>query len=106
MEHHNLMTDTAETGPDLQAIHEIFYHDQAVAEMCDELCRLAREIRRQVREGRPLPALGALTAVAPLQRLLSGQLQTRLVRESTELHAGQGKPSTETDPQNMYPGYL
>ena len=106
MEHNDLMTDIAETGSGLRAIPEIFCHDQAVAEMCDELCRLAREIRRQVREGRPLPALGALTAVAPLQRLLSGQLQTRLVRESIELHAEQGMPSTATDPQNMYPGYL
>ena len=106
MEHHNLMTDPVETGPDLRAIHEIFYHDQAVAEMCDELCRLAREIRRQVRDGRHLPALGALTAVAPLQQLLTGQLQTRLMRGSIELDVGPGMPSMATDPQNMYPGYL
>ncbi len=106
MEHNDLMTDIAETGSGLRAIPEIFCHDQAVAEMCDELCRLAREISRQVREGRHLPALGALTAVAPLQQLLSGQLQTRLMRGSIELDVGPGMPSMATDPQNMYPGYL
>ena len=106
MEHYNLMTDLAETGSELRAIPEIFCHDQAVAEMCDELCRLAREIRRQVRDGRHLPALGALTAVAPLQHLLTGQLQTRLMRGSIELDVGPGMPSMAPDPQNMYPGYL
>ena len=106
MEHNDLMTDIAETGSELRAVPEIFCHDQAVAEMCNELCRLAREIRKQVREGRPLPALGALTAVTPLQRLLTGQLRTRLMRGSIELDMGPGMPSTTTDPQNRYPGYL
>jgi len=81
-------------------------HDQALADMCDELCRLTREVRRFVLAGRTLASLGSLTAVEPLRNLLVAELQTRLHVASTICNqepaiSHQGQTVTES-----VPGYL
>ena len=91
----NEPTMTEQTpSPDLK---EDMYCDQLLNEMCEELCRLATDVRRQVRKERVLPALGSLTALEPLRNLLSRQLSTRLV------HSGADTPLSD---QGHVPGYL
>lgn len=59
------------------------FHQEALVGMAAEVHRLAREFRRRVNAGDLLPALTALSALAPLHELLTQQMAARLITEST-----------------------
>ncbi len=90
------------SGSVVQAEVALFHH-AATAAMADELCRLARDVRRRVKARELLPALTALTALGPLHEMLVQQFVTRLMTES----AAPPNPPSQVEANGISPfGYL
>ncbi|SVD21805.1 uncharacterized protein METZ01_LOCUS374659 [marine metagenome] len=94
--------DTSQNGVDIQAPVPTCHQDGMIS-LVEELCRLARDLRRRVNTNEVLPALAALSALGPLHGMLTQQMAARLMAETTEKPA----PPAEVDVQHLPPaGYL
>lgn len=77
-------------------------HDEVLVALADELHRLAVGLRRDLRRNAVLPGLSDLTAMRPLQAMLTEALSSRVKRVDTpHLDAEE-----EDDPSGVTPGYL
>jgi hypothetical protein len=106
MEHNALGAADVEAAMALVEAPSLHFRDEALTAMCDELCRVARSIRRQVRDGNVLAALGSLAAVEPLHSLLSGELAARLLCGNVVPETARSGPVSVNGPQARTPGYL
>lgn len=72
--------------------------EQVLLELAHELRRLANGLTREIRRGATLPGLSNLTAMEPVQRILTQSLSARLFAPS---------PDDASSPSGVQPaGYL
>lgn len=76
--------------------------DAALLELANELHRLAAGLRRDLQRNAVLPGLSDLTAMRPLQAMLTEALSARVRRSAQPPQGG----SETVDRSAEFPGYL